>query len=452
MKTVVLIVSVLFMFLSEAAWSRCKAILINGGGAPADNYNVHTAQLREMYNALRAQGCSEQDIHVFSASGSDSAADFRVDPTSPSSAYVANPYKFNGQSRVPNLYAADINTLKTEMSRIASRFSADDNVFIYVADHGNDNNGKKGFVPWDKAGTGELFTAEDMQRVLSAAPSQTRVKLWTECCYCGVFNRINRPNTCVATSTDEYHVGSYNWTNWEGYASSQNSATELSSKAYFAGQIKNKANASLSQASNVSIRLTEDDAQYQAQTIQRGCFIGPRTSLEQYMFSSMGFADKQMCLNDLMALSSKSPLRSVDQMCSERSGITELDNIRNFINDMQASSASLSYAEKQRIIRYSENLSGYVDRIKSTPEYARINDLRRRFEAMSEADRITNSRWMQAEVTKAKNKLIRDSRLFETLVADQRLLIEGLFLSRATAAQKAEYQRKKQCLDEPLVR
>lgn len=452
MKTAVLVVSVLMMFLSETAWSRCKAILINGGGTPADNFNVHTAQLREMYNALRAQGCSEQDMHVFSASGSDTSPDFRVDPTSPSSAYVANPYRFNGESRVPNLYAADMNTLKTEMSRIASGFHADDKVFIYVADHGNDNNGSKGFVPWDANGTGDLFTPEDMQRVLARAPAQTRVKLWTECCYCGVFNRINRPNTCVATSTDEYHVGSYNWTNWEGYARSQISAGNLSSRALFAGQVKNGNNSSLSQASNVSIQLTEDDTEYQAQTIQRGCFIGPRTSLEQYMFSTMGFADKQMCLNDLMALSSRTAPRNVSEMCSERSGIAELDNIRNFISNMQTSNSSLSYAERQRIVRYSEQLATYVERIKRTPEYSRINDLRQRFEAMSEADRITHSRWMQVEVSKAKNKLLRESRLFETLIADQRLLIEGLFLSRATPAQKAEYQRKKQCLDEPLVR
>lgn len=452
MKTAVLIVSVLMMFLSEAAWSRCKAMLINGGGSPADNFNVHTAQLREMYNALLAKGCREQDIHVFSASGSDTATDFRVDPTSPSSSYVANPYRFNGQSRVPNLHAADMNTLRREMTRIASTSSAEDNLFIYVADHGNDSNGQKGFVPWDPNGTGQLFTPEDMQRVLSSAPSQTRVKLWTECCFCGVFNRINRPNTCVATSTDEYHVGSYNWTNWESYANSRTSARDLSSKAYFAGQIRNGQNASLAQASNVSIQLTEDDATYQAQTIQSGCFIGPRTSLEQYMFSTMGFGDKQMCLNDLLALTSRTPPRTVTEMCSERSGIAELDNIRNFISSMQTSNATLSYAERQRIARYSESLATYVERIKRTPEYARINDLRRRFESMSEADRITNSRWMQAEVTKAKNKLIRESRMFESLIADQRLLVEALFLSRATAAQKAEYQRKKQCLDEPLVR
>jgi hypothetical protein len=447
MKTAVLISTVLMMFLSEIAWGRCKAILINGGGSPADNYNVHTAQLREMYNALRVQGCSEQDMHVFSASGSDSAPDFRVDPTSPSSAYVANPYRFNGQSRVPNLYAADMNTLKTEMSRIASSFRAEDKVFIYVADHGNDDNGTKGFVPWDPNRTGQLFTPEDMQRVLSSAPSQTRVKLWTECCYCGAFNRINRPNTCVATSTDEYHVGSYNWTNWEGYARAQNSAGDLSSKAYFAGQIKNAQNASLSQASNVSIQLTEDDAEYQAQTIQRGCFIGPRTSLEHYMFSTMGFAGRQMCLGDLMALTSRTPLRTVDEMCSERSGIAEIDNIRNFISNMQTSNA-----ERQRIVRYSEQLARYVERIKRTPEYRRIEDLRLRFQAMTESERITHSRWMQSEVAKAKNKLLRESRLFETLIADQRLLIEGLFLNRATPAQRAEYQRKKQCLDEPLVR
>lgn len=452
MKTAVLVLSVLMMFLSESAWSRCKAILINGGGTRADNFNVHTAQLREMYNALRAQGCSEQDMHVFSASGSENAPDFRVDPTSPSSAYVANPYRFNGQSRVPNLYAADMNTLKTEMSRIASGFTADDKVFIYVADHGNDNNGNKGFVPWDPNRTGELFSAEDMQRVLSSAPSQTRVKLWTECCFCGVFNRINRPNTCVATSTDEYHVGSYNWTNWEGYARSQISAGNLSSKALFAGQIKNGDNSSLNQASRVSIQLTEDDAEYQKETIQRGCFIGPRTSLEQYMFSTMGFADKQICLNDLMSLSLTTPPRTVSDMCSASSGIAELESIRNFIGQMQTSNPNLSYAERQRITKYSENLTNMVEKIKSTEEYRRIVELGERFKTLSEADRIKEARWMQSVVTEKKKILLKDPRLFQALITDQRLLIEGLFLSRATPAQKAEYQRKKQCLEEPLLR
>ena len=452
MKTAVWIVSVLIVFLGEVAYSRCKAILINGGGQHADNYNVHTAQLREMYNALRAQGCSEEDMHVFSASGSDTAADFRVDPTRPNSEYTANPYKFNGSTRVPNLYAADIATLKREMSRVASGFAANDKVFIYVADHGNDDNGTKGFVPWDVNGTGQLFTPEDMEQVLSRAPAQTQVKLWTECCFCGVFNRINRPNTCVATSTDEYHVGSYNWTNWESYAQATTSARQLSSRALFAGQIKNRQNTSLAQASNVSIQLTQDDAEYQAETIQRGCFIGPRTSLEQYMFKSLGYGDKQMCLNDFLSLTTSRPLTGINQICNERSVFTEIDNIRNFVNEMQAANSNLSYADRQRIARYSTQLSDYVERIKLTPQYTRIMDLRRRFNAMSEADKITNARWMQAEVLKAKNKLITDSQLFQTLLADQRLLVESLFLSRATPPQKAEYQRKKQCLEEPLVR
>ena len=450
-KIIPLLYCLFFFFISFQVHSKCRAVLINGGGAPSDNYNVHTAQLREMYNALRAKGCREEDIHVFSASGSADSTDFRVDPTHPLSDYVANPYRFNGSSRVPNLYPADANTLRTKMGEVMSGFKPEDNVFIFVADHGTNDGGRKGLVPWMPGGAGDIFTPEDMERVMKKAPVQTQIKLWTECCFCGAFNRISRPNTCVATSTDEYHVGSYNWNNWRGYANSEMAPGKLTSQAYFAGQVKNSSQVSLAKASNVSIQHTQDDAVFQAETIARGCFVGPRTSLEQYMFGAIGFGNRQLCMNDLLKLAQTQTPRSPNDLCDNENVFSELGTIRNYLNVMQQSNTQLSFSDKRRIERFNLRLNEYINQIKKTNEYKRINDLTRSFNAMSNSDKIKNANWMQREVSIAKQKLMKESNFFQTLLGDQRIIIESLFFARATEPQKAEYRRRKQCLEEPLV-
>ncbi len=448
----ILLLSLFILLNSQPVFAKCKAILINGGADQANNFNVHTSQLREMYNALRAKGCSESDIHVFSASGSTTSPDFRIDPTDPNSRFISNPYKFNGTTQVPNLYAADPATLKTEIARIASQFKPEDKVVVYAADHGANNAGQKGLVTWSPDSSPyKLFTPQDLETALSTAPAATKIKLWTECCYCGAFNKMRRSNTCVATSTDEYHEGSYNWSNWDQYARLQVSPNSLTSKTYFAGQIKNTNNASLGSAARVSRSLTGQDQEIQAKTIEKGCFIGPRDSTEQYMFDTLGFSAKQLCLKDLMKMTVTGAPPSAIDTCRTPSGFTEIDRLRVFLNQLTTQEGALNYSERTRIEELKNKLDSLVLSLKNSTEYKRILGIKAEYEKLTPAQKTARAARMQADVAFLKKKILDKTQFFQTLLDEQKIVIEALFFSKATAQQKTQFLQRKQCLDEPLI-
>lgn len=440
----------LILLFSNSAIAKCKAILINGGASPSDNFNVHTAQLREMYNALLARGCSEDDIHVFSASGSAEALDFRIDPTDPNSRYVSNPYRFNGKSQLPHLYPADKDTLSTKISELSKGFSADDRVFVYVADHGGIENGVKGLVPWQTPGKGfQLFTAEDMDKALADAPGKTRIKLWTECCYCGVFNRMKRSNTCVSTSTDEYHVGSYDWNNWQQYIRSPD-ARLLSSNAYFAGHVK-KADrlVSLASASRVATNKMTDNRDTIAETTDKGCFIGPRDSLEQFMFSTLGFANRQICLPDVVSMIAK-VTESGPANCDRQSGLSDIETLKKYLNKMKTENLQLNYSDRKKLDKLIADLASFQNTVRDSSEFRKIQKLSTEFNRLSDPQKVNEAITYQIQVSQLKGEITRKYNKNEMLIQNQRLIIESIFFNKANPSQKTEYNRKKACLDEPL--
>ena len=449
MKTLCILI---FLFVSQFANAKCKAILINGGADPANNYSVHIAELREMYNTLTAKGCAPADIHVFSASGSTESPDFRLDPTAADSRYVANPYKFDGVARVPNLYAADKATLQTRIAKLSSEFSAADKVFIYVADHGTNINGKKGLVPWYGNGnSSQIFTPEDMEKALAGAPTETRIKIWTECCYCGAFNRIKRSNTCIATSTDEFHVGNYNWNNWHDYAKKNMQASGLTSNMYFAGQIKNGAasQSSLLVASRVAWARTVDDKQTMAETLAKGCFVGPRDSLEQFVYATLGFAAKQVCLKDISKIMGVSTEDKPG--CIAATPTDDITKLKIFLEQMKDENAKLNYSERGRLDKLIADIGILNQRLENSDENRQIKKINADFNKMTESQKIATASFFQDTVLDLKATLAKKYNGNQLLQENQRLIMESLFFAKATAKQKDEYSRRKQCLEEPLL-
>src|SRR5690606_7210293 len=52
-----------------------KAVLINGGGKPALNFQSHLTHVRSLVAFLESSGVPAEDITIFSGDGSDPAAD-----------------------------------------------------------------------------------------------------------------------------------------------------------------------------------------------------------------------------------------------------------------------------------------------------------------------------------------------------------------------------------------
>jgi hypothetical protein len=61
--------------------TRLHALLINGGGRPAQNYQSHLLHVRELLALLLQAGVRPEQISIFNADGSDPAADLAVRET-----------------------------------------------------------------------------------------------------------------------------------------------------------------------------------------------------------------------------------------------------------------------------------------------------------------------------------------------------------------------------------
>ncbi|MDX1384996.1 MAG: hypothetical protein R3190_15185, partial [Thermoanaerobaculia bacterium] len=57
---------------------QVHALLLNGGGRPAINYQSHLHHLEELVDELEERGIPSERIHVFSADGEDPGADLAV--------------------------------------------------------------------------------------------------------------------------------------------------------------------------------------------------------------------------------------------------------------------------------------------------------------------------------------------------------------------------------------
>ena len=63
--------------------ARVEALLINGGGTPAANYQSHLVHVRMLVDILRASGVTDRQITVLSGDGPDPAADVALREVQP---------------------------------------------------------------------------------------------------------------------------------------------------------------------------------------------------------------------------------------------------------------------------------------------------------------------------------------------------------------------------------
>lgn len=433
-----------------SAEAGCKAILVNGGGSPFGNYIVHDRQMKEMVQALMKQGCTEKDIFLFSASGSTTAKDFRVDPVDPKSQYVSSPYNYINEMPLENLFPADLKSLKTKIPEITKKFSADDKVFVYLNDHGNKMNGTTGLVPWNYNGDDQLFTAKDLENAFSN--TNAKVKVWADCCYCGIFNQAKLKNGCVATSTDSFHVGSYFWTNWNEYikAGANNGIIKPTIKAPFAGQLKADPKSSLSLAARISNLKLNDRPFVEADLISRGCFIGPRDTSEDYIFEQLGFKNKQICKEDLVKLLKSQNDSNIYVSCESDKTIQEFNQFDEILNALKTNHFFSSPYAKNKIQSIIDKINFDLSTLKNSEEYQEILKLDAEFKALNPSLKFKKASEYQNRVINLKEKLLLSTSLYKNLIENQKIILESIFLKTAPAEQTLEFYRRKQCLDEPL--
>ena len=440
-------------FIPAMSQAKCKAILVNGGVDSQHNFNIHTTELREMYRSLLTQGCQPQDIYVFSASGKTDSYDVRVDPIDPDSEEKTEAYKFVGNKTVQNLYPADKETLEKKMTEIAQSTTSGDHLFIYLNDHGtNGLPSGVGMMPWlgddEKP---ETVNLEEFQKIISQTSPDAKVKVWADCCYCGVYNRVKSGNTCVASATDEFHVGDYFWSNWDAYIKNgaYNGPITPTVKAAFAGQIKSE-NSSLAKAASVS-KLSLSNPFYTRDSMTAmGCFMGPRDSAERFMYETIG--RDMLCVNDVLGMvasSEKAPSEPASMNTCENPDQRPFNKLRDLLLHL-GSGRKLSASDTAKIKKLAKKLQKSLDRMKSSKEQKQLDALDKKFEALSPEEQVKQAADFQEKSFNLRGEMADKDHVYDDLMDDQKLITEALFYGTANDAQKKEYKRLRSCLEEPI--
>jgi len=441
---VVLLYLLLFSSISHAA---CKALLFNGGSSSYSNYAFHADQLKGMYDALLKKGCSPDDIVVLSGKGNKTAKDFRKDPNSSEPEYVSGDYDFiKGSDK--NLRSSTKESLQASMKELGASLNEEDTVFVYVSDHGQADP-KKGISAWNS----EVITPEDLDSYLRSIPTKNRVKVWAECCYCGVMNQLKRPNTCVATSTDENHVGDY-------FFNAAYPLTLVSSKFYqpqnnFADALGSGKNVSLSEAASRS-QLDESNRAFRDSAEEYGdpvvgvgkCRLGPQNSAEDFLFKTLKIEGRSVCDEDIPRLLEgifKSNGETSASSC-QNPAIDSFRSIKEVISNISESNIREQASELVKTLETSYQLQ------KASPEYRQIQSIEKDFSKLSEIEKLKKAASYQRKADSALQALISagGQKLAKDTYKNWKKLLEVMFYAKASERQKTEYQRRLSCLSEPL--
>ncbi|HET9481241.1 MAG TPA: redoxin domain-containing protein, partial [Candidatus Polarisedimenticolia bacterium] len=172
------------------------ALLINGGGEPAANYQSHLHHIQDMRALLRARGIPEERIHIFSADGDEPAADMAVRGMEPGSFWLLEgtpegrllrsrteitDTSWDGVKPAPARKAA----LRDWFGAAGGRIRPGEELLIFVTDHGTpgpDSSGGGAISLWK-----ESLTVREFDEMLALLPTGVRVVLIMSQCYSGAF-------------------------------------------------------------------------------------------------------------------------------------------------------------------------------------------------------------------------------------------------------------------------
>jgi thiol-disulfide isomerase/thioredoxin len=182
---------------------RFHALLINGGGSPAQNYQSHHLHVTALIDRLRKAGLPADHIAVFSSDGSDPGADMAVRDKQPEPAFwMLRGTPLEAALRTPVTYVdaklPGISTgpaTKTALSQwfaaAKQRLHAGDTLLLYVTDHGtgSPDGRNNAIVLW---GANQHLTVDDLGQQLDTLDPGVRVVALMSQCFSGGFARLHQ--------------------------------------------------------------------------------------------------------------------------------------------------------------------------------------------------------------------------------------------------------------------
>ena len=178
---------------------RITALLINGGGAPATNYQSHLIHLRLLVKVLRQAGVPEGRITILSGDGPDPAADVALREAQPEADFwllggtrleapFRTPITFESSS-VPGfaLRTATVAEIDRWFGTVASRLTEGDTLLFYVTDHGTKNASDTRDNRITLWGKNESLSVGALRARLAKLDPRVRVVMLMSQCYSGSF-------------------------------------------------------------------------------------------------------------------------------------------------------------------------------------------------------------------------------------------------------------------------
>jgi thiol-disulfide isomerase/thioredoxin len=178
-----------------------KAVLINGGGKPAINFQSHLTHVRALVDLLRADGVPAQDIAIFSGDGDDPAADLatradQADPNwwllPPNVAHQLRPVRYIDSSIDGfTLHPATKDALRAWFASDGHAMRAGDTLLFYVTDHGEQNKQdltNNTIVLWH-----DSLNVSELRDLLATLAPGVRVVMLMSQCFSGSFANTMLP-------------------------------------------------------------------------------------------------------------------------------------------------------------------------------------------------------------------------------------------------------------------
>lgn len=187
-----------------------KAVLINGGGKKAMNFQSHLTHVREISAFLRANGAAEDELVIFASDGDDPAADLatraRPDDSGDGwllparAAQLFRPVEFvNSTVEGFTLRPATNEALRAWFTTEGKTLHPGDTLLLYVTDHGElnkDDPTNNSIVLWN-----EELTVDQLRALLAELDPGVQVVMLMSQCFGGSFaNTIFAEGGGLATS------------------------------------------------------------------------------------------------------------------------------------------------------------------------------------------------------------------------------------------------------------
>ena len=178
------------------------AVIINGGINVGQNGERYWTHCSDMYKTLINQyGYIKDHVYVIMSDGTDPA----VDMTKINGTTVSSPLDLDGDGVADIQYAATKSNISTVFTLLQQRMVSTDNLFVYITDHGGENNNGSFIYLWDD----ETMTPSELNTQLNKVNAAKINVCLMQCRSGGFIPTLQANNRVITTAHGDLSYGDF---------------------------------------------------------------------------------------------------------------------------------------------------------------------------------------------------------------------------------------------------